>query len=95
MNKTDLKLKFVSWFHMKHPGKYCWADCVSWAFSKRWNPYKIKKTESCAILSKGIYQCDCGCYVNGVCWDKMSQAQRDRILVERQEQWEALEKPPF
>lgn len=80
------KLKFVRWFSALFPGKYCWADCVSWSFSRgRFNPFRIDGTKGCEIESKehSTGHCYCGGWQDGQCWDKLSKAEQDKIKADR------------
>lgn len=87
------KLRFIGWFHSKFPAKYCWADCVSWAYSKRWNPFKIDKAKACEIesVTHSCEQCYCGAWNRGKCWDLISEKEREAL---RQSETE-LSSPPF
>jgi len=75
-------MKFINWFYKKFPGKYCWTDCVSWAYaSERWNPFKIDRPTGCATESKEhpTKACYCGCWMNGKCWDLLSKEEQEKI----------------
>lgn len=80
------KMKFVTWWDKKFPGKYCWADCVSWAFAyDRWNPFKIESSRGCEIESKtdGLYKmCYCGGWKDGICFAKLPKEEQLRIRQE-------------
>lgn len=75
------KLHFVAWFDKKFPGKYCWADCVSWAFDWRcFNPFKIGRAEGCKIESEQYpHCCYCGKWSNGKLWQGLSKEERNAI----------------
>lgn len=78
-----LKLKFITWFHSKFPGKYCWADCVSWSFSPyRFNPFKVDSTKACEIesINHSTGGCYCGNWSNGKCWDKLSVQEKEEFI---------------
>lgn len=65
-NLGNLKLKFMFWFYDQIPKKYCWADCVSWAFdTESFNPFKIGRSGGCCTESKERIACYCGCWVEG------------------------------
>lgn len=76
-----IKLKFISWFHAKFPGKYCWADCVAWGYSKRWNPFKIESSKGCEFesISHPNKTCYCGGWQDGNCWEKMSKDEKEKF----------------
>ncbi len=83
---ADKKLKFVQWWDRINPGKYCWADCVSWAFDpEQWNPFKIGGSEGCEIESIEHEHeiCYCGGWNKGVCFATLPQSERDRIKAEQ------------
>jgi len=93
------KLKFIVWFDAKNPGKYCWADCVSWAFSPtQWNPFDIGSSEGCEIESKehSHKTCYCGGWMNGVCFAKLSKAEQQKIRDEQETEYQKIkENLPF
>lgn len=79
------KLSFVSKFHHKHKGQYCWADCVAWAFNySRFNPFRIDKSKSCEIESQTheTEMCYCGGWEKGKCWDLLSKPEQEKRLEE-------------
>lgn len=74
------KLKFVKWFSDQYSGKYCWADCVMWAYNAtRFNPYKIDKATGCAqeSIDHDTQSCYCGGWNSGQCWDLLSKKDQD------------------
>lgn len=75
------KLKFVKWFHSLQPHKYCWTDCVAFAYSPtRLNPFKIDNSIGCKIESESNCEnCYCGSWYKGECWDKMSKEKQNKI----------------
>jgi len=82
------KLKVAKLLHSSFPGKYCWADCVTWAYArKRWNPFKIDNARGCEQESKDHPHklCYCGGWQDGQCWDKLPKKERDRIHKEAEE----------
>lgn len=97
MNKMlTKKLKFIRWFHSLFPGKYCWTDCVAWAYSKtRWNPFKIDGSKGCEVesIEHQVKACYCGSWKDGKCWEKLPQIERDVIITERE--CETIEHLPF
>jgi len=82
--KTKVKLKFINWFFNLFPDKYCWADCVSWAYSNRINPFKISSSLPCKIESKEHEHnlCYCGGWTNGKCYHTLPKIEKDRIQAE-------------
>jgi len=78
-------MRFASWWHNQFPGKYCWADCVSWVFDwKRFNPFRIEKAGGCKIESETYpFNCYCGCWINGKCWDLLSEKEQHAIIAKR------------
>lgn len=83
--REKFKLKVASLLHSMFPGKYCWADCVVFAFSNtRWNPFKIDSAKGCEIESKehSTKMCYCGGWNNGQCWDKLPKKEQERIRAE-------------
>lgn len=79
------KMRFVTWWFGLFPGKYCWADCVTWAFSpKRYNPFNIDTSKGCEEESKTHEHesCYCGNWNAGKCWDKYSKAEQKAITDE-------------
>ncbi len=83
--KYKLKLKFIIWFHSFFAGKYCWAECVAWAYSPtRINPFLIQKSFPCAQESEDdqIQACYCGSWQNGVCFDTLSKKQQEMKRAE-------------
>jgi hypothetical protein len=90
------KLKFVSWFDNLFKGKYCWTDCVSFAFSpERFNPFRIESSKGCEIESiKHQHKlCYCGGWQNGKCFAKLSKEEQNKIR-EEMENTRPIE-PPF
>ncbi len=83
----DIKLTFVQWFHSKlYPGKYCWADCVGWAFSPtRFNPYDIESSKGCEAESKEheCETCYCGSWHKGVCFDTLTKKEQQKVRDEQ------------
>lgn len=88
----------MQWFHSKlYPGKYCWADCVSWAFSPtRFNPFEIQTSGGCEVESKEHEHeaCYCGSWYKGVCFDTLSKKEQQAIRDEQKKELEN-EKLPF
>lgn len=79
------KLCFASWLHAKRPGKYCWADCVTWAMaSQRMNPFKIDNAEGCKreSMDHEHKMCYCGGWMNGKCYDLMSREEQQKLKHE-------------
>lgn len=77
-----MKLQFADWFHKKFPGKYCWADCVSWANDwRRFNPFKIHNSTACERESfwEPPYTCYCGAWNNGKCYDLLSEKEKEAL----------------
>jgi hypothetical protein len=73
------KLGFISWFHPRYPGKYCWADCVSWAISPyKFNPFRIDNAVGCKNESEthSTRSCYCGGWNNGKCFDLLTEKQK-------------------
>lgn len=70
------KLKFIRRFASLFVGKYCWADCVAWAFSAtRFNPFKIEPSKGCEIESADKKTCYCGGWADGKCVEKLSETE--------------------
>lgn len=82
-----LKLKFIKWFHSKFPGKYCWADCVAWAYSKSWNPFTVDRSEGCKKESTehSTKSCYCGGWQKGKCFDLLSKEDQEKIVAGKYE----------
>jgi hypothetical protein len=82
-----LKLKFVYWLNKKFPGRYCWADCVAWAFSKRRNPFKISDSSGCKRESEthSSDSCYCGGWVKGKCFDLLSEKEQAALRIKHLE----------
>lgn len=81
------KLKFIGWFHDRFKGKYCWADCVAWAYNpSQFNPFKAGTSKGCKIESKqhDTKMCYCGGWNNGVCWDTLPKQEQERQIKERE-----------
>lgn len=82
------KLRFVYWFDKKFPGKYCWADCVSWAFnSGAFNPFKIGNAQACKTESEidaYYHQCYCGGWSKGKCWALLTDEERNAIIAQEE-----------
>jgi len=81
-----IKLKFVSWWDSKNIGTYCWADCVSWAFSPtQWNPFTIGKSDGCRIesITHEHESCYCGQWSKGICFCALPKSEQERIIAER------------
>lgn len=92
------KLRFVQWWDDKYPGKYCWADCVSWAFNPySFNPFKIADSGACEIESKEHQHkmCYCGGWDNGVCFAKLPTEEQKKITDEREREWKKNRYLPF
>jgi len=85
---TRLKIKFVSWFNDRYRGKYCWADCVAWAYSKRLNPFKIDSSKGCEIESKehSTNLCYCGGWKDGKCFALLPKEEQEKIRKELREE---------
>ena len=76
------KLKFATWWDNINSGKYCWADCVSWAFSpEEWNPFKISSSKGCEIesIEHEHESCYCGGWNKGVCFSLLSTDEQKKI----------------
>ena len=74
------KLSFVRWFDNFFKGKYCWTDCVGWAFdSERFNPFKIDTSKGCEADSRENELCYCGGWKKGVCFAKLSKKEQGKI----------------
>lgn len=90
------KLKFVKWFHSFQPHKYCWTDCVAFAYSPfRINPFKIDAPIGCKIDSETSNHCYCGSWYKGECWDKMTKEKQANIKTEINSPIELVEGIPF
>jgi len=79
------KLSFAGWLHHKFKGKYCWADCVGWAYNPaRLNPFKIENSNACCEESKthSTNMCYCGGWNNGVCYDLLSKEEKQKMKDE-------------
>lgn len=73
------KLKFILWFTKRFPGKYCWAECVSFAYgSGQWNPFKVMDSKGCEAASKKEMACYCGQWCEGKCDDKENKKLKTR-----------------
>lgn len=80
---VSLKLKFIDWFYDKFSGKYCWADCVAWAYnSGRFNPFNIDKSLGCEEESKThpCESCYCGIWNNGRCYSSLSEEEKEEMF---------------
>ena len=80
-----LKLDLAQVLFDNNKGKYCWADCVSYSFAPfRFNPFKIESSRGCEIESKehDTNMCYCGGWENGVCYDKLTQDEKDKMQIE-------------
>lgn len=80
-----IKLRFISWFHKLFPAKYCWGDCVAWAYDhKRFNPFKIESAEGCKEESKthSTNMCYCCGWENGKCWEKLPKEEKEKRQAE-------------
>lgn len=76
------KMKFISWFHNLYPDKYCWTDCVGWAFrSDSFNPFRIENARGCEIESiQHEHQCCyCGGWQSGKCFSKLSDEEQEKM----------------
>jgi hypothetical protein len=80
--RVRLKLKFITWFFNKHPDKYCWADCVSWAYSPKLNPFKVDSASACEKESSDTGSCYCGCWYKGKCYLTLSSEEKNAIIKE-------------
>lgn len=84
------KLRFISWWYNRNRRKYCWPDCVSWAYNPyRINPFIIDSCRGCQIESEFSQSasCWCGAWNNGV-FKKDANDQKVSIEKENTE-------PPF
>lgn len=86
-----LKIRFITWFHSLFPGRYCWADCVAWAYSNKWNPFKIMRSRPCEIDSLDNKSCYCGSWQDGKCWNNLSKEEKEIFS----QQGEVTEGMPF
>ncbi len=87
------KLKFISWFHSKFPGKYCWADCVMWSMHPyKFNPFRVDKSKACEIesIEHDCKACYCGGWDNGKCWDLLPKEERESIKAEREKEYQLM-----
>lgn len=74
------KIKFVTWFSRLFPGKYCWTECVSWAYSSSaFNPFKIEKSNGCRTESLDKESCYCGQWYKGKCFSLLSDEEQKKI----------------
>jgi hypothetical protein len=74
------KLWFVAILNDRWPERYCWADCVAFAFSpERYNPFKIECSTGCIIESKDMKACYCGQFADGKCFGRLSEAEQEQI----------------
>ena len=76
------KLRFVTWLDKKYPGKYCWADCVSWSIDTgAFNPFKIDRSGGCLLesIEHSTGACYCGAWIDGKCFDLLSEQERKEI----------------
>jgi hypothetical protein len=92
-----IKLRFVQWWYKVNPGKYCWADCVSFVFSpKRFNPFKIDKATCCkeeSIQTEGM--CYCGQFNYGICFQELSKQEKEQMITDRLKAQELIDELPF
>lgn len=80
------KIRFVSWFDSVFPGKYCWAECVSWAFNcYNLNPFTIERSKGCKqeSIDHEHKMCYCGGWQGGKCWALLTDEQQNKIKKER------------
>ena len=96
MNKKDKiknrRLKFIQLFDRIFKNKYCWADCVSWAFNgslfsneiKPVNPFKIDSSKNCRKESEGGNTCYCGRFWDGFAFDELSKEEQQKIISNRE-----------
>lgn len=92
------KLKFARHWHDLFPGKYCWADCVSWSMdSGQFNPWKMSSAKGCEAESKehATSTCYCGSWVNGKCWDKLTKSEQEaeRLILDAEYEKQKNELP--
>lgn len=60
LHKT--KLCFITWLDSRLPNRFCWTDCVGWAFDPMaFNPFKLRRPVGCKLDD----HCYCGRYVFG------------------------------
>lgn len=88
------KLRFASWWFDRDRSKYCWADCVMWAFSQyRFNPWKIDTSKGCELESKDhqCKACYCGIWQDGICDPEPPIA----FEVTKEELQQAVDELPF
>lgn len=96
MSKRDKvkkrRLKFIQVFDRLFKNKYCWADCVSWAFNgslfsnsiRPISPFKIDSSESCRKESEGWNTCYCGRFCNGFAFDELSKEEQQKNISNRE-----------
>lgn len=64
-----LRLRFIYFFDSVFKNKFCWADCVSWAFNfkvKKFNPFNIDLAKTCREESEEYGTCYCGRFYQGL-----------------------------
>ena len=73
----ELKLRFITYFYLQSPGKYCWHDCINWALHpNRFNPFNIGKTINRGCKEQSLFsECSCGTWQKGECAKRLSAKQ--------------------
>lgn len=92
------KLQFISWFHSKFPGKYCWVDCVAWSFNPRkFNPFRVDSAKACQTESEthDTLMCYCGGWQEGKCWDKLTAQEKENITNNEKVVQKLMDDLPF
>lgn len=75
LTKMKIKLRLAYILYWLFPKKFCWADCVSWAYSRRW--FGIDSSNGCKKESEGNKTCYCGLWVNGKFFPSLSKDEQE------------------
>jgi len=79
------KLRLAQFLHDKFPARFCWADCVSYAYGVFYfNPLKIQGCKGCKIESEQNTACYCGQWCNGRLWRDLTPTEQSEARGEAQ-----------
>ena len=71
------KLAVAHRLHAAYPTRFCWADCVAYAYScESLNPLKIDGCGGCKKESIETGNCYCGQWCNGRSWSELSEVEK-------------------
>lgn len=78
-----IRFALVSLIDEVFRNRFCWADCVSWAFNyrvKKWNPFNIELAKTCREESEESESaCYCGRFYKGIPVDEFTREELEKV----------------